>query len=202
MSRQLVTGLLVAAAVACASLAAASVPDPATSSVSWGGPFNGACTFPVICPRGGASPDIVATINVIVRDQFGSPMGGIGASEVEATGTCILGGGSPCGLVINVLANAATAGDGSTTISISKAGSCCADLQVRARGTTLNTLSYRSYDYTGDLRCDLSDLGFLAQTFNLSQGQGGYNACFDFDCNNKVDLSDLGFFAPHFNHIC
>jgi hypothetical protein len=199
MSRHVVSGIFLAAVmVLSAPLAAASVPDPPHSSVSWAGPFNGACTFPVICPKG----DVVATINVTVKDQFGAPMAGIAANEVEATGSCLLGGGSPCAQVISVIANGPTNASGFTTITISKAGGCCTDLQVRARSITLNTLSYRSYDYTADLKCDLSDLGFLADTFNKSSGNTGYNACFDFNCDNKVDLADLGFFADHFNHVC
>ena len=199
MSRHVVFGFLAAAALlAFASLAAASVPDPPHSTVAWNPPFNGACTFPVLCPSG----DVSATVNVTVHDQFGAPMAGIGASETDAEGSCLLGGGSPCAQVINVLSNAATNGSGFTTITIAKAGGCCTDLRIVCRGVILNTLSYRSYDYTADLAADLSDLGGLADTFNKSNGQGGYNACFDFDCNDAVGLSDLGFFASHFNHKC
>jgi hypothetical protein len=199
MSRILASALLLAAAlVGTSALAAASVPDPPHSSVSWAGPFNGVCTFPVICPKG----DIVATVNVTVKDQFGAPMGSIAANEIDAEGTCLLGGGSPCAQVINVIANAATNSSGFTTITISKAGGCCTDLRIVARGVILNTLSYESYDYTADLRADLSDLGFLADTFNKVSGNAGYNGCFDFNCDNAVNLSDLGFFADHFNHIC
>src|SRR5262245_21310775 len=94
MLRHFVLAAIVAAALAAgSSLAVAAVPSPANSSVAWAGPFNGSCTFPVICPRGGAAPDANATINVTVRDQFNSPMS-IGASEIVATGSCLLGGGS------------------------------------------------------------------------------------------------------------
>ena len=199
MSRHVVFGFLAAAALlASASLAAASVPDPPHSSVAWVGPFNGACTFPVLCPSG----DTPYTINVTVHDQFGAAMSGIGASEIDAEGTCLLGGGSPCAQVVNVLANSATNVSGFTTITIAKAGGCCTDLRVMARGVQLNTLSYRSYDYTADLACSLPDLGGLADTFNKTSVQTGYNGCFDFDCDNSVGLSDLGFFASHFNHVC
>ncbi len=199
MSRHFAIGMMVAAAlVGSAALVQASVPDPAHSSVAWAGPFNGACTFPVLCSSG----DVSATINVTVKDQFGSAMSGIAANEIDAEGTCVLGGGSPCSQQVSVLASGATNGSGATTIVIAKAGGCCADLRVVARGVILATLSYRSYDYTADLRTDLSDLGFLADTFNKLLGNAGYNACFDFNCDNKVDLSDLGFFASHFNHAC
>lgn len=207
MARHVVSGLLVAVALASASFAAASVPDPANSSVSWGGPFNGTCTFPVICPRGGAAPDPVAIVNVTVKDQFNVPMVGVGQNEVEAAGSCLLLGGSPCGQVLTVQSTGATDALGQTTIQISKAGGCCADLQIRARGVTLNTLTYRSYDFTADGSVNLSDLGFLADTFNKGAtcappNPVGYNECFDFNCDGCVNLSDLGFFASHFNHIC
>lgn len=198
MSRHVVFGFFAAALLVSASVAMASVPDPSHSTVSWVGPFNGSCTFPVICPSG----DVSSTINVTVHDQFGAAMSGIGASEIDAEGTCVLGGGSPCSQQVNILANSATNGSGFTTITIAKAGGCCADLRVVARGVILSTLSYRSYDYNGDLKADVSDLGFLADTFNKSNGNVGYNACFDFNCDNKVDVSDLGFFASHFNHVC
>lgn len=199
MSRHFAIGVIVAAAlVGSAALVQASVPDPSHSTVSWAGPFNGSCTFPVICPSG----DVSSTINVTVHDQFGAAMSGIGASEIDAEGTCVLGGGSPCSQQVSILANSATNGSGQTTITIAKAGGCCADLRVVARGVILSTLSYRSYDYNGDLKADVSDLGFLADTFNKSNGNVGYNACFDFNCDNKVDVSDLGFFASHFNHVC
>ncbi len=199
MSRHFAIGLMVAATLlGTSALVQASVPDPPHSSVAWAGPFNGSCTFPVLCPSG----DTPATVNVTVKDQFGAAMAGIGASEIDAEGTCVLGGGSPCSQVVNVLANGATNASGFTTITIAKAGGCCSDLRIVARGVILSTLSYRSYDYTADLASDLSDLGFLADTFNKTNGNVGYNACFDFNCSNNVDLSDLGFFASHFNHKC
>ena len=207
MSRHVVFGFLAAALLATASVAVAAVPSPTNSTVAWsGGPFNGLlCTFPTLCPKG----DVTVVVAVTVKDQFGAGMNGIGASEIDAEGTCVLGGGSPCVQQINVLADAATMNDpnspfaaGYTTITISKAGGCCSDLRIVARGVILSTLSYRSYDYTADLKCDLADLGFFADTFNKILGNVGYNACFDFNCDNKVDLGDLGFFASHFNHVC
>lgn len=204
MSRKVALALTLAA-LAISSIASASVPDPANSSVSWGGPFNGSCTFPVICPRGAASPgtpDPVAIVNVTVKDQFNTPMVGVGANEVEAAGTCLLLGGSPCGQVLTVQATGPTNALGQTTIQISKAGGCCTDLQIRARGVTLFTLSYRSYDFTADGSVGLPDLGFLANTFNKAPGDLNYNSCFDFNCDGPVGLPDLGFFANHFNHNC
>lgn len=194
MSRHVVTGLLLAAVlVMSASLAAASVPDPPNSTVAWVGPFFGSCTFPAICPKG----DTPKTVNVTVHDQFGAPMAGILASEVVAQGSCMLGGGSPCSQVILIQANGPTDVSGFTTITIAMAGGCCVDLQIVARGVLLSTLSYRSFDYTADLKVNLADLGFFAATFNNTS-----NLCFDFDCNGTVNLADLGFFAAHFNHAC
>lgn len=198
MSRHVVFGFLAAALMASACVASASVPDPSKSTVAWAGPFNGSCTFPVFCPSG----DVSTTVNVTVKDQFGAAMAGIGASEIDAEGTCVLGGGSPCSQQVSILANGPTSVSGATTITIAKAGGCCSDLRIVARGVILATLSYRSFDYTADLKADLSDLGYLADTFNKLLGNAGYNGCFDFNCDSKVDLSDLGFFASHFNHLC
>lgn len=204
MSRIALGLLLAAVLVGTSAVALASVPDPSHSTVVWAGPFNGSCTFPVICPKG----DVAATVNVTVHDQFGAPMSGIGANEIDAEGTCVLGGGSPCSQQVNILSNAATNGSGFTTVTVSKAGGCCTDLRIVARGVILNTLTYRSYDYTGDLKADVSDLGFMADTFNKHAGDAGYNQCFDFNCTTDgtgklvVDVSDLGFLADHFNHVC
>ncbi len=215
MSRHLVMGLVIAAALASASLAAASVPSPGNSTVDWapGGAFIAPCPFPTICPRAAVSPgvaDLNATINLTVKDQFGAPMGAIGAADIIATGVCLLGSGSPCGQVLSVAAQGATNGSGVTTIVIGPghvggkvgAGGCCNNLDVSVRGVVLKTLTFRSFDYTADLAVNLSDLGFLADTFNKILGNAGYNACFDFNCDNAVNLSDLGFFADHFNHVC
>ncbi len=136
-------------------------------------------------------------MDVIVHDQFGAPMAGIGANEIDAEGTCLLGGGSPCTQVLLVIANSPTDGTGHTTITVNKAGGCCTDLAIVARGIRLNTLTYRSMDYTADLAANLSDLGFLADTYNKST-----NLCFDFNCDGIVNLSDLGIFADHYNHVC
>ena len=44
------------------------------------------------------------------------------AFEIEATGACLLGGGSPCAQVINVIANGPTNASGFTQITVIKAG--------------------------------------------------------------------------------
>ena len=207
MSKHVATGFIAAALIASASLAVAAVPSPTNSTAVWSrsttvashiANYNGSCDFPTVCPSG----DSVYTIAVVVKDQFNLVMVGVGQSEIDAEGTCLLGGGSPCSQVVSVLSNGATNGSGFTTITVAKAGGCCADLRVVARGVILSTLTYRSYDYTADLKCDVSDLGFLADTFNKLTTDVGYNACFNFNCDTKVDVSDLGFFASHFNHLC
>jgi hypothetical protein len=207
---------VLAVLAACAGSASASVPDPQNSDAVWdttgtaAPPFNGLCPYPVFCARG----DLTYSVAVTVKDQFAVPMPDIGANEVEATGSCLLLGGAPCGQVLTIVAVAATDANGKTRIFVSKVGGCCTDLQIRARGITLKTLVFRAYDFTADGSVNLSDLGFFANAFNkkdpvlpppascLAFSTVGYNACFDFNCDNCVNLSDLGLFATHFNHVC
>lgn len=167
-------------------------------SASWVGPFDGSCTIPTICPQG----DKPAVVSVTVRDQFGVPCSGVPASSVEAAGSCALFAGSPCSQVISIQADGPTDGLGKTTITVDKAGGCCTDLQIRATGATVAVLSYKSFDYNGDRAVNLSDQGFLADTYGKCSGQAGFNSCFDFNCDGCVNLSDLGAFSSHFNHTC
>jgi hypothetical protein len=134
-------------------------------------------------------------------------MTGLPVERLNVEGSCMLASGSPCAQVMKIYADAPTDGSGHATITIPKAAGCCSDLKVasynsQGLGDVLRMLSYRGYDYTADLRGDLADLGFLSDTFNKDGCQAGYNACFDFNCDNMVGLVDLGFFADHFGHTC
>lgn len=180
-----------------AGTARACVPYAPNSSVTWN-THTGGCTFPVLCPQG----DAPGTIDLTVRDFENFPLPGIPQSQVIAGGACTLLGGTPCVQVTSVAANAPTDQNGFTTITVARAAGCCTALPTSAAGTQLATLPYRSYDLSGDGVVDLSDLGILATSFQLTKGQAQYNECCDYNCDDAVTLSDLGFFASHFNHRC
>jgi len=211
MSRFVRIGLVAAAVTLfMASVAVASVPDPNYSTVVWTCPTSccyGTCEFPTLCPNGddGNKPNYLPEpeyIQVTVRDQFGVPMAGIPAAEIYAY-VC-----AACNNPALIFyGDHATDVAGHTTITVTKVGGCCTNVPVFALGVNLKDLNYRSYDFNGDLAVDLSDLTFLARTYNKGTGctppnATNYNSCFDFTCNNCVDLSDLTLFAKHYNHTC
>jgi subtilisin-like proprotein convertase family protein len=66
-----------------------------------------------------------------------------------------------------------------------------------------NSTSFHRYfaDANGDATIDIADFGLFSSTFNLSVGQPGYLAYFDFDNNGTIDILDFGqlsirFFIP------
>jgi len=54
-------------------------------------------------------------------------------------------------------------------------------------------------DVNSDNRVDIMDLGGLADAFNTSQRQAGFNPNADFNCDGKVDITDLGLLADNFD---
>ena len=212
MSRFVRIGLVIAAATLfVASVAMASVPDPNYSTVEWRcSSYNceGSCLFPTVCPNGddGNKPTFLPSpsyIDLVVYDQFGAPMGGIPANEMYAVMCAACDVNPP-----NFYASAATDAAGAATIVVTRIGGCCLIVPVYVQGGNLADLNYRSYDFNGDLAVDLSDLTFLARTYNTGPGcvppapDPDYNECFDFTCDDCVDLSDLTLFAKHYNHDC
>jgi hypothetical protein len=140
---------------------------------------------------------------LVVFDQFGAPMAGIPANEMYATMCAACDENPP-----RFYASAATDPGGAATIVVTRIGGCCLIVPVIVQGVNLADLNYRSYDFNGDLAVDLSDLTFLARTYNTGPGcsppnpDPDYNECFDFTCDDCVDLSDLTLFARHYNHDC
>lgn len=53
-----------------------------------------------------------------------------------------------------------------------------------------------------DCKVNTSDLGPFVTTYNKRSGQGGYNACCDYNDDNRVSLSDFGALGQHYNHKC
>jgi hypothetical protein len=212
MSRFVRIGLVIAAAtVLVASAAMASVPDPNNSVVAWRcSSFNceGLCLFPSVCPNGddGNKPTFAASpsyIDLTVRDQFGAFMAGIPGNEIYATMCAACDVAPP-----RFYAAGPTDVAGYTFIVVNRIGGCCNVVPVYVQGVNMVDLQYRSYDFNGDLSVDLSDLTFLARTYNTGDGcsppapDPDYNECFDFTCDDCVDLSDLTLFAKHYNHDC
>lgn len=50
-------------------------------------------------------------------------------------------------------------------------------------------------DATGDARVDIQDFGLFSLSYNLSTGQTGFNAAFDFNGDGRVDIADFGQFS-------
>src|SRR5207249_10686868 len=47
-------------------------------------------------------------------------------------------------------------------------------------------------DANGDRHVDIADFGFFSTTFNLSTGQTGFLAYFDFNNDGRIDISEVG----------
>ena len=142
-------------------------------------------------------------IDIVVVDQFGVPMGGIPVNEIYAV-MCAACDVDPPRFYATGPTNAA----GATSIAVNRIGGCCDIVPVYVQGVNLADLEYRSYDFNGDLSVDLSDLTFLARTYNKGPGcsppnpDPNYNYCYDYTCDDCVDLGDLTLFAKHYNHDC
>jgi hypothetical protein len=53
-----------------------------------------------------------------------------------------------------------------------------------------------------DCVVNLSDLVPFGTGYNKNLGQGGYNACCDFNDDDKCNLSDFAYFGQHYQHSC
>jgi C1A family cysteine protease len=65
---------------------------------------------------------------------------------------------------------------------------------------SLEVLTVKSPDYTGDGNVNSNDMYYFNLTYNKSSGQTGYNAWFDFDADNKVKTADYNYMGVHQNH--
>jgi hypothetical protein len=190
---------LIAAALLCWQIMPADVnsgvvyPDSCTSASA------GGCLL--VCPQGDGPTlgDAGATISVTVRDNTGTPLVGILATDFwleGCTGGNCLCGGSGC-----IDADAATDGTGSTTISDAwAAGGYDTGVKVVCQGVLLNqclAVVAVSPDINCDLLVDVIDLS----TFALTYGIGGNPAC-DYNCDGNQDIVDFSLFAQHYLHSC
>jgi len=53
-------------------------------------------------------------------------------------------------------------------------------------------------DANGDQHVDIADFGFFSSSFNLSTGQTGFLAAFDFNNDGHIDIADFGQFSVRF----
>ncbi len=65
---------------------------------------------------------------------------------------------------------------------------------------TVEPLTVKSPDYTGDEYVGVSDLIFLADTYNKHKGDPMYNDCWDFNCDDTVNVSEFTTFGSHYTH--
>lgn len=190
---------LIAAALLCWQMMPADVnsgvvyPDSCLSSSA------GGCLL--ICPQGdGNDLDAIgATISVTIKDNTGTPLVGILATdfwlEGATGGTCLCGGSGSIG------ADAATDALGQTDIGGAwAAGGYDTGVKVVCQGVLLNqTLAIVavSPDINCDLLVDVIDLS----TFALTYGVGG-NPAADYNCDTLQDIVDFSLFAQHYLHSC
>lgn len=202
LKKALVTCTAGVAVAMFAAAAHAGVVDCTTSSASQ----NDACV--TICPVGDSETLVVSLdlVDAFNNDVVGFPADSI---EIECPGLVNCPGATP-GLV----ADAATAGDGTTTITYSAGGfnqdgscdlvnvtihngpnTCTLDVPGGVGGA--NGVSLRFFDLTGDCVVGPSDFGKLAGHW-LQSGPAHHAA--DYNCDDTVGPSDFGSFAGHWLH--
>jgi hypothetical protein len=65
---------------------------------------------------------------------------------------------------------------------------------------SMEALTVKSPDYTGDGTVNSNDMYYFSLTHNKSSGKPGYNGWFDFTGDNKVNISDYTHMGVHQNH--
>jgi hypothetical protein len=210
---------LVAAALLCWQMMPAAV-DTANSGIvhpcsstatSGAGPYCAAA-----CPQGDGDNlgDVGGLITVVVRDQTGTPIPGIPASDYWLIGCNDLL--ALCGGSGSINADSASNASGVTTIGGGQdlaAGGCDTGVQVVVQGTVLKDpasvdctgilclpINVVSVDYNGDLICDLIDFSIFGPAFPSPPQT--YDACLDYNCDGLIDLIDFSIFGGHFLHQC
>jgi hypothetical protein len=194
---------LIAAALLCWQMMPADVnsgvvyPDSCLATTPGPGPY---CLM--VCPQGDG-PTLIAvgaTISVTVRDNTGTPLVGILATDFWLEGASsgnALCGGSGC-----IDAEAATDANGQTTIEDAwAAGGYDTGVKVVCQGVLLNqtlNITAVSPDMDGDLAVGLLDFS----AFALAYPPNPYDPKADFDCTGAVNLLDFSLFAQHYNHSC
>lgn len=121
-----------------------------------------------------------------------------------------------------IAADSLTGMNGRTTFSgIFRAGGCVltGGLYIAVQGKVLKgpypscteniclPVVVKGPDLTGasgkpDGVVNLSDLVPFGSSYNKNLGQGGYNACCDYNDDNMCNLSDFAFFGQHYQHSC
>jgi hypothetical protein len=178
-----------------------------------------------VCPRGdfeqirngcGGTDDYIW---VEVRDNSNIPIPGIPWTDYWINACNAAQTLSLC--VEAISADSLTGANGRTTFSgFYKAGGCTltGGLYIAVQGEILKStpcgpnkiclgVIIKSPDLTGssgkpDGVVNLSDLVPYGSSYNKNAGQGGYNACCDFNDDDHCNLSDFAFFGQHYQHSC
>jgi hypothetical protein len=120
-----------------------------------------------------------------------------------------------------IAADSLTGANGRTTFSgVIRAGGCVltGGVYMAIQGEIIRTppnyitplclnVILKGPDLTGaggapDGFVNLSDLVPFGSSYNKNLGQGGYNACCDYNDDDKCNLSDFAFFGSHYQHSC
>jgi hypothetical protein len=118
----------------------------------------------------------------VVADSLTNDNGETTISGRLAMGGCVLTGGvylSVQGKVILMDPPLCTAGD-----------PICLDLELV------------SPDRNADCAVNLSDLVYLADSYNKAPPDPAFDSCCDWNDDDIVNLSDFAFFGEHYTHVC
>jgi len=184
-------------------------PGQACSTTAWvnGGPY---CV--TACPQGDGEDfaDAGAQITVVVKDNTGTPVPGIPASDFWLIGcndALVL-----CGGAGSIDADSASNASGVTTISGDvAAGGCDSGVQVVVQGIVIRDpadcvgllclpINVISVDYNADLVVNLVDFSIFGPAFPSPPQT--YDTCLDYNCDGVINLVDFSIFGGHFLHQC
>ncbi len=161
----------------------------------------------MVCPQGDGLSliDVGAEIHIIVRDDSGRPIEGIGETDFWLVGTgdeMYLCGGSG-----SSNADAPTNAAGYTTMSGTIAAGGWSDgLYLVIQGNVIGcppfvvAVNVRSPDINGDLSVNLADFSIFASSF--PSPPNAYDHRCDYNYDGSINLVDHSMFGQHFNHNC
>jgi hypothetical protein len=202
-------GLVACALVVAASAAWAGIPDPDQSyATSMAGPQVSVLVSPGgtgsplnACYGFGIGPIVNATIELWVRDAFGSPIYLYPFSDMWLETTTAL----KAGMVIctgGSVADQSTNIAGYTTFSGALFAGCCGQFMiVKINGVALNQPGFNYLVNSPDMNCDLvvnlTDVVLFAGAY-----YGAYDYCADFYWDGVLNLSDIVVLAQNQGSVC
>jgi hypothetical protein len=170
------------------------------------------------CPAGDFEriDDSGGYIWVEIKDALGNGIPGVPWTDYWLDACTPLPEYELCLCPSAVVADSLTNAEGRTTISGRLAlGGCVltGGIYIAVQGKILEIypecidyicldLILKSPDRNADCYVGVSDLVYLADAYNMSEGDPMYDQCCDWNHDGTVNISDFAFFGAHYTHEC